>query len=150
MILRPPPHAFSRAALLAALALAGCLGSYEREVEATRAGLIGKTGRELRECLGVPTDFDQRGDVELLRYRFDYTRTEDVMPPITRRGVGGYPVPGRPPREHDKEGFCQLDFELDAKGVTKVTALGRDDDGMRANSECMLRAQHCVDERYAE
>jgi len=52
------------------LALGGCFGSYERAVEETRAGLIGKTGRELRGCLGVPTDFDRDGEVELLTYRW--------------------------------------------------------------------------------
>ena len=113
-------------------------------MEETRAGLIGKTGRELRDCLGVPSDFDQRGDVELLTFRFAYTEHRDSAPP---------PIPSRQgiyfpePRLTDP-GFCELDFELDESGVTKATAHGVDDRGLRADGQCMLRAQRCVDGDY--
>jgi hypothetical protein len=144
---------------LAALALAGCIGTYEREVEETRAGLIGKTGRELRACLGVPTDFDREGDVELLTYRWETDRKprRDVTVGsggivIGRDGAGrGDPLGF--PRELEEAPFCQLQFELAKSGVTKVTAVGRDESGLRANSECMLRARRCVDggdEGYGE
>jgi hypothetical protein len=144
-ILRPPPAAFSRAlALAAALALAGCAGSWEAALEETRAGLIGKTGRQLRECLGVPSDFDQRGDVELLTFRFAFAERRELVPPVTdpRTGIR-FPEP-----RLSEPGFCQLDFELDAKGVTKVTAHGVDDHGLRSDGQCMLRAQPCVDGDY--
>jgi hypothetical protein len=145
--MRRPP----RTAVLAALMLAACIGTYEREVEETRAGLIGKTGRELRACLGVPTDFDREGGVELLTYRWEYERKprRDVVVGsggvvVGRNATGGGDPLGFP-RELEPAPFCQLRFELAKNGVTKVTAIGRDESGLRANSECMLRARRCVD-----
>lgn len=139
---------------LSLFALAGCLGSYERAVEETRAGLIGKTGRELRACLGVPTDFDREGEVELLTYRWVFDHKNGVTVGsggvggivIGRRGVGGGGDPLGFPRDPEEQAFCQLDFELGKSGVTSVTAVGRDDVGLRADSECMMRARHCVDD----
>jgi hypothetical protein len=144
------------ASVVALLLLASCIGSYEQAVEETRAGLIGKTGRELRECLGVPTDFDRAGDVELLTYRWVYNPKSGRDLPIGSGGIGGIVIGrngagggGDPlgfPRDLDEEAFCQLDFELGKSGVTKVTALGRDEVGLRTNAECMMRARRCVDE----
>jgi hypothetical protein len=138
---------------LGALALASCLGSYEREVEETRAGLIGKTGRELRACLGVPTDFDREGEVELLTYRW-FDRKNGTT--AGSSGVGGVVVGQHGigsgsatlpfPRDPEEQAFCRLDFSLDKTGVTKVSAVGRDEVGLRADAECMLRARHCVDD----
>src|SRR5262245_5319859 len=140
-ILRRPRTAFSRAgALAAALAFAACAGSWDREIAETRAGLMGKNGRQLRECLGVPTDFDQRGDVELLTFRFDYTEQREILPPITSSRPG-MRIPD--PRPVDP-GYCQLDFELARTGGTTVTAKGRDSHGLRADSACLLRAQPCL------
>ena len=137
---------------LCALALASCLGSYEQAVEETRAGLIGKTGRQLRTCLGVPTDFDRDGDVELLTYRWVWNPKVRNGGPVTggivigRGGMGGGGDPlGSFPSDPEEQGFCQIDFALDKQGVTKVTATGRDEVGLRADAECMLRARHCVD-----
>jgi len=133
------------------LALAGCIGSWQREVEETRAGLVGKTGRELRECLGVPTDFDRDGDVEVLTYRWDDkpkprpdTTIGDGGIVIGRGGAGGGDPLGFP-RDLGQRAFCQLQFQLSKSGVTKVTAVGRDEDGLRADDECLMRARHCVD-----
>ena len=149
-----------RAALcLSPLALAACIGSYEQAVEEVRAGLIGKTGRELRACLGVPTDFDRDGDQELLTYRWVFKPRHDGAVGTTgtigsggiggivigRQGGGGGGDPLGFPRDPDEEAFCQIDFELAKHGVTKVTAVGRNDVGLRANGECMMRARHCVD-----
>ena len=149
-----------RAALcLSPLALAACIGSYEQAVEEVRAGLIGKTGRELRACLGVPTDFDREGDVELVTYRwvFEPKRSGAIGTTgaigsggvggivIGRRGAGGGGDPLGFPRDPADEAFCQIDFELAKQGVTKVTASGRNDAGMSANGECLMRARHCVD-----
>ncbi|MFI5317880.1 MAG: hypothetical protein ACHQ6T_19435 [Myxococcota bacterium] len=146
-----------RAALcLAALALAACAGSYERSVEETRAGLIGKTGRELRACLGVPTDFDREGDVEFLTYRWVLTPKRGAATSaigsggvggivIGRQGAGGGGDPLGFPRDPGEAAFCQIDFELAVQGVVKVTASGRDDVGMSANGECLMRARRCVD-----
>jgi hypothetical protein len=138
---------------LGALALASCFGSYERAVEETRAGLIGKTGRELRACLGVPADFDRDGDVETLTYRWFDTRNKT---PVGNGGVGGVVVgqhgigsasPSLPfPRDPEEQPFCRLEFILGKGGVTKVTAVGRDEVGLRADAECMLRARRCVDD----
>ena len=114
-------------------------------MEETRAGLIGKTGRELRECLGVPTDFDQRGDVELLSFRFAYSDHREIVPPLTQSRPG---IRFPDPMPVAKDGYCQLDFELDGSGVTKVTAHGVDDRGLRADGHCMLRARPCVDGDY--
>jgi hypothetical protein len=137
-------------ACLGALAL-GCFGSYERAVEETRAGLIGKTGRELRACLGVPTDFDRDGEVEQLTYRWYSNPRIKNGGPVTGGiviGQGGISAGGDThdfPRDPEEQAYCQLDFSLNKTGVTKVTARGRDAVGLRADAECMLRARHCVD-----
>jgi len=133
------------------LALGGCSGSYERAVEETRAGLIGKTGRELRGCLGVPTDFDRDGEMELLTYRWFSSPKVKNGGPVTGGiviGQGGISAGGDPrglPRGPEEQAFCQLEFSLGKNGVTKVTAHGRDEVGLRADGECMMRARHCVD-----
>jgi hypothetical protein len=147
-----------RIACLLPLALASCLGSYERAVEETRAGLIGKTGRELRACLGVPTDFDREGDVEILTYRWVWDPRKDLRVGsggiggivIGRGSIGGGGDPLGFPRDAEEESYCQIVFQLDASGVTEVTAVGRDEVGLGANSECMQRARHCVDDDYLD
>src|SRR5258705_13839336 len=133
------------------LALGGCFGSYERAVEETRAGLIGKTGRELRACLGVPTDFDRDGELELLTYRwFENPKIKNGGPVtggivIGQGGMGAGADRRGLPRGPEEQAFCGLQFSLDENGVTKVTAHGRDEVGLRADGECMMRARHCVD-----
>ncbi|HTO07646.1 MAG TPA: hypothetical protein VMR86_11405 [Myxococcota bacterium] len=140
-------------ALWLAAGLAGCLGSYDRAVDETRAGLIGKSESELRQCLGVPTEFDQEGGEEFLTFR--WTVKPDGRP---RLSPGGGVVVGIDPRgPRDAQGFpidpergpfCQLDFVLGKEGVTKVVATGRDDVGMRIDGQCMMRARRCLDRNY--
>jgi hypothetical protein len=151
------PRLRSVALLCAALALGGCVGSYERAVEETRAKMIGLTGRELRQCLGVPTDFDREDDVELLTYRWVLERDRGNAVHVGSGGVGGIVIGRRDagggydplgfPRELDEKEFCELRFQLEKGGVTKVTASGRDDVGQRADGPCLMRARHCVEDR---
>jgi len=140
-----------------ALALAGCFGSYERSVEETRAKLIGLSGRDLRSCLGVPTDFDREDDIEFLTYRWVLERDRGTTAHVGSGGVGGIVI-GRQdagggydplgfPRELDEKAFCELRFQLEKGGVTQVTASGRDDVGQRSDGSCLLRARHCVEKR---
>src|SRR5262245_22596740 len=75
-------------AALCALALAGCVGSYEKAADDTAARFIGMHGRALRKCLGVPTDFDKDGDREVMIYRWvDKPRQQGAA--IGSGGVGG-------------------------------------------------------------
>jgi len=151
-------RALLRAALWCmALAPCACFGSYERAVDETRAKMIGLSGRDLRECLGVPTDFDREGGVEVLTYRWVLERDRPSAVRIGSGGLGGIVV-GRQdagggydplgfPRELDEKEFCELRFELEKGGVSKVTASGRDGVGQRSDGSCLMRARHCVDDR---
>jgi hypothetical protein len=142
--------------LLPALALASCIGTYQREIEETRAGLIGKTGMDLRDCLGVPADFDANGDDELLIYRwvFDEQRPASPEPATIGSGMGGITIGRRSndgradpmgfPAEDRRQSTCELAFTLDKSGVTKVDAHGTDETGLRADGACILRARQCV------
>ncbi len=135
------------------LCTCACLGSYSRALDETRAGLLGLEGRDLRGCLGVPTDFVIDGDVEQQTYRFDRADEFDSVP---RPGdIGGVVIGGRGPSErgHDRGGFqrdepdtsyCQLDFELTKGRVTRVSAQGRTREGMNADGSCLLRAEPCL------
>jgi hypothetical protein len=130
-----------RALALALLGLAACAGSFSRAVEETRAGLIGLSGRELRRCLGAPTQVDMVGDVEQQTYRFE--RWQESSP------WAEAPFPPRPgsleatPRA-DFPSYCQLDFELRAGAVAEVRASGRDMQGMNADAACLLEARRCL------
>ncbi|MBM4337508.1 MAG: hypothetical protein FJ108_16600 [Deltaproteobacteria bacterium] len=133
----------------AALGVTACLGSYSSAVDETRAGLLQLDGRDLRECLGVPSDFDIVGDLERQTYRFE---GHDPFGDDFRadRGDGiviGNALPrdrlGLPSDEPDPS-YCQLDFELTNGRVTRVDANGRTRDGMNADSSCMLRARRCL------
>jgi hypothetical protein len=143
-------------AVLLALALAACFGTFDEAVEKTRAGLIGKTGRQIRECLGVPSDFDTRDGVDSLTYR--WTPDEEHRTPvgsygdvvIGRREQGNVGTPLGSDRAPDQGAFCELDFVIGADGVKDVTATGRDQAGLRADAICMMRAQSCVDGSYKD
>ena len=139
-----------------AAALCACFGSYERAVEETRAQLIGLSGKDLRRCLGVPTDFDREAGVEYLTYRWVFDRDRPGTVHVGSGGIGGIVV-GRQdagggydplgfPREMEEKEFCQLDFQLEGRrGVTKVTASGQNDSGMRTDGPCLMRAKRCTD-----
>jgi hypothetical protein len=142
-------------ALVAAAGLAGCLGSYEAAVEETRAGLIGKSERELRQCLGVPTEFDAHDGEELMTFRL--AGEQERRPRFTPGGGVAVGIDPRGPRDAagfpvdpEHAPFCQLDFVLGKEGVTKVTATGRDEVGMRTDGQCMMRARRCVDRDYGD
>jgi len=103
----------------------------------------------------VPTDFDRDGDVELLTYRWVFSPKLRNAGPVTggivigRGGMGGGGDPlGGLAGDPNEQAFCQIDFALGKSGVTKVTATGRDDVGLRADAQCMMRARHCVDDDY--
>ncbi|HTO71527.1 MAG TPA: hypothetical protein VMR31_16830 [Myxococcota bacterium] len=144
------------ASLGLAAALCACFGSYERAVEDTRAQLIGLSGKDLRRCLGVPTDFDREDGVEYLTYRWVFDRDRPGTVHVGSGGIGGIVV-GRQdagggydplgfPRELEEKEFCQLDFQLEGRrGVTKVTASGQNDQGMRTDGPCLLRAKRCTE-----
>jgi hypothetical protein len=135
---------------LAALALAGCFASYDATVADTSAKLLGKSESELRDCLGVPIEFDTRGDEELMTFRLN---EYDRRPRFTPGGgivMGADPNGIHDPNDAERQPFCQLEFVLGKGGVTQVTAMGRDEVGLRANGECLLRARRCVDPSYKD
>ena len=141
--------------LAAALALAGCV-SYEAAVEATRADLIGLSGRDLRRCLGVPTDFDRDGGVEYLTYRWVLTPKQPGRAmTIGSGGIGGivvgrqdagggYDPLGFPP-DPSQQATCQIVFRLEQGAVAKVTAHGESETGHQSDGKCLMRAQRCAD-----
>ena len=138
-------HAFR---IAAALGVTACVGTYSQAVDETRAGLLELDGRDLRDCLGVPSDFEIDGDVERQSYRFE---GHDPFGDDFRADHGdgiviGDALPsdrlGFPSDEPDPS-YCQLDFELTSGRVTRVEAHGRTRDGMNADSSCMLRARRC-------
>ena len=132
---------------------AACAGSYARAVDETRAGLLGLDGRELRACLGVPSDFVIDGDVEQQSYRLEPGDDPDVG--FGPDGIGGYVNAGRYPGERaasperfpldqPDRSYCQLDFELTQGRVTRVSAEGRTREGMNTDTTCLLRARMCL------
>jgi len=145
------------AAVFVSACTCACLGSYSRALDATRAGLLGLDGRDLRACLGVPTDFVIDGDLEQQTYRFEH---DDEFDTGHRPGdIGGVVIGGRGPsdrsyepggfpRDEPDQSFCQLDFELTRGRVTRVSAEGRTREGMNADGSCLLRAEPCLS--YAE
>jgi len=143
----------SAALVVALLCFCACADWYAREVEETREGLIGLAGRDLRECLGVPSDFVIDGDVEQQSYRFEHDDEREAA--LRTGGIGGVVMGGSSPgdRSYDTRGFpvddsdksyCQLDFELTNGLVTRVSAQGRTREGMNADTSCLLRAQVCL------
>jgi hypothetical protein len=148
------PSAGPRAALVAWLCCAAaCAEGYAREVDETRAGLLGRSGLELRECLGVPIEFEIDGDVERQTYRVD----RDDPPPITLGhvisggGIRGLHLPSE--RGSDPDPFppdltvptwCELDFELTKGHVTSVAARGRSAMSTFADPHCLLVARRCL------
>lgn len=135
--------------IAAALGVTACLGSYSQAVDETRAGLLELDGRDLRDCLGVPSDFDIDGDVEHQTYRFEgHDPFGDDFGANHGDGIvigSQLPSdwPGFPSDEPDPS-LCQLDFELTSGRVTRVEAQGRTREGMNADSSCMLRARRCL------
>jgi hypothetical protein len=147
------------ALLGSALALASCAGSYERAVDETRAELIGLSGRDLRQCLGVPTDFDREDGVEYLTYRWVFKPQQPmgVTTGIGSGGIGGIVI-GRHdagggydplgfPREPAEQSTCQIVFELMKGAVTRVTAHGETEVGNKSDGRCLMRARRCTDVR---
>jgi len=146
---------------LAALGLAGCsiFGSYERAIEETRRELVGLSGRDLRRCLGVPTDFDRDAGVEYMTYRwvFEPRQPMGVTSSVGSGGIGGIVIGRRDagggydpmgfPRDPSEQSVCQITFELQKDAVTKVVAHGESEAGAKADGKCLMRAQRCVDVR---
>src|SRR5882672_9389872 len=148
-----------RSLVAAALALAACAGSYERAIDETRAELIGLTGRDLRQCLGVPTDFDREDGVEYLTYRWVFKPQQPmgVTTGIGSGGIGGIVV-GRQdagggydplgfPRDPSEQSTCQIVFELEKGAVTRVTAHGETETGLESDGKCLMRARRCTEVR---
>ncbi len=134
---------------LLALVASACVGSYSRAVEETRAGLVGLSARDLRRCLGAPTEFDTVGEVEQQTYRFELERDDAFSshgwdgPVVVGRGTsgsGGFETH----RDRLDQSYCQLDFELRGGVVTAVRSDGRDARGMNASGACLLEARRCI------
>jgi hypothetical protein len=133
--------------------------------------LVGVTGLELRQCIGVPTDTSEDGASEFLTYRF---AVEDERPldadseerlrrrgrPITGAedtpsGVDGYdPLDPNSPTIEDemrsrrrgrpKLGYCELVFEMREGAVHGVEAEGRSSEGLNRDIDCLSRMRRCI------
>lgn len=139
-------HAFR---ITAALGVTACIGSYSRAVDETRAGLLELDGRDLRDCLGVPSDFEIEADVERQSYRFEGHDPfgDDFRADRSDAIIIGNQLPRdrlELPSDEPDPSYCQLDFELTKGRVTRVEAQGRTREGMNADSSCMLRARRCL------
>jgi hypothetical protein len=144
---------------LAALVGGGCFGSYERAIDETRSELIGLSGRDLRHCLGVPTDFDREDGIEYMTYRWVFKPRQPmgVHTSVGSGGVGGivvgrqdagggYDPLGFPP-DPSQMSTCQIVFELREDAVSKVTAHGESQSGLESDGKCLMRARRCTDVR---
>lgn len=78
--------------------------------------LVLPRGRDLRQCLGVPTDFVIDGDVEQQSYRFEHDDAPEAV--HGPGGIGGV--------------------------VTGVSAQGRTREGLNSDATCLPRAQPCL------
>lgn len=127
--------------------------SASRELDETRAGLLGLSGLDLRECLGVPSEFEIEGDVERQSYRFEHDDEPAISLGTATSGGGmselhlpserGYDPLVLPP-DSSVPSWCRLEFELTRGRVTKVEARGRTSEGMVADSRCLLAARRCL------
>ena len=140
-----------RVGILALFALCACVGSYAKEIEDTRAGLVGLTGRELRRCLGAPAEVEILDRVEQQTYRF--TPQHDPWVSVQSGSGSGptigthtVPAPGTFGSDagRDSPAYCQLDFELRDGRVAQVRSEGRDEQGMNASGSCLLAARRCL------
>ena len=150
-----------RALVLTALGLAGCgiFGSYERAIEETRQDLLGLSERDLRRCLGVPTEFDRDAGVEFLTYRWVFKPRQPigVTSSVGSGGIGGIVIGRRDagggydpmgfPRDPSEQSVCQIRFALEKDAVTRVVAHGETEAGTKSDGKCLMRAQRCVDVR---
>ena len=150
------------ALVLTALGLAGCgiFGSYQRAIEETRKDLLGLSERDLRRCLGVPTEFDRDDDLEFMTYRWVFKPQQPPMGATTnvgsggiggivigRRDAGGGGDPMGFPRDPSEQSVCQITFSLERDAVTKVVAHGANENGAKADGKCLMRARRCADVR---
>lgn len=129
------------AALAAAAAFAGCFPSYHDSADDTRAALMGKSGAQLRQCLGPPTEWDEKDRQELLTYRWTFK-------PDPRPRIGPDNALTRsedPQRSNDPKdlGHCELVFQVGKTGVNDLTVRGRDPQGLNADSRCLAEARKC-------
>lgn len=133
--------------------------------------LVGVTGLELRQCIGVPTDTSMDGASEFLTYRFavedERPLDADTEDRLRRRGrvnpVDGVPSgtdsidpldPNSPTIEDEmraerrrgrpKLGYCELVFEMRDGAVRGVEAEGRSADGLNRDIDCLVRTRRCI------
>jgi hypothetical protein len=131
----------ARSALLGCLAV-GCLALGGGTDELKRA-LIGVDARELRSCVGVPSNVDLSGEQELLVYRFGAARTmlsESYPPADPERVVERVPGLSRG-RSSD---FCELTFALRGGKVEEVRVRARRSSGLNDDLACLRRAHSCT------
>jgi hypothetical protein len=131
------------AALLALVGAAACAALFGGGGDLKRQ-LVGLDARELRSCVGVPTNVDVSGDREVLQYHFNETRGKfPGVIPSSDPGVVLNPqptgeLPGRGP-----SGFCELSFALRGGKVEEVTVHARRSSGLNDDAACLRRAQSC-------
>jgi hypothetical protein len=134
--------------------------------------LVGVTGLELRQCIGVPTDTSQDGASEFLTYRFavedERPLDADTEEKLRRRGRGGVyggdevpsgvdgydPLDPNSPTIEDemrsrrrgrpKLGYCELVFEMREGAVHGVEAEGRSSEGLNRDIDCLSRMRRCI------
>ena len=140
--------------ILTSLAL-GCASSLGVVASQVRSGILGTPALQIRQCLGVPDEFDLVDDSELwfmARPLTHKTSSLDLGP----RAESSHEHEGErdpdalvrflqnPRLEKIPPGYCRLSFEVANKRIIAFDAKGRDRDGLNANARCALLARRCL------
>ena len=116
--------------------------------------ILGLHAREMRQCLGHPTEFELEGDIEVWHLArpvfpdrvptfrsaslsFETERQRDAKVERFMSSPASAPIP---------PGYCRLTTRFDADGrVDLFEADGIDSRELNADARCMLLARRCVD-----
>ena len=116
--------------------------------------MIGLHARELRKCLGEPTEFELEGETEVWYLarpvfpdRVPTFRAASLSCETERqRDAKGERFLSSPASAPIPPGYCRLTTRFDADGrVDLFEADGIDSRELNADTRCMLLARRCVD-----
>jgi len=141
--------------ILVSLAL-GCAASLGAAAKQVRSDIIALPALQIRQCLGVPDEFDVVDDAELwIMARPLARKTSSSDPSLRPEDSRGLPRKRNPAEllarflenpglEEIPPGYCRLYFEVANKRISAFEAEGRDRDGLNANARCVILARRCL------
>ncbi len=149
------PHPSLAACLILTSLALGCASSLGAAANQVRSEIIGMPALQIRECLGVPDEFDVVGDSERW-FMARPLRPHTSAPALSPGAESPHALKGErdpdavlvrfienPRLERIPPGYCRLVFEITNKRVVSFEAKGRDRDGLNANARCALLARRC-------